>query len=320
MDPDLTVFAKVVEAGSLSAAGRALSISPAMISKRLARLEARLGVRLLHRSTRKLALTSAGATFHADIVGILQALEDAERRLGGVATKPAGPLRVSAPTSFARLYIAPRLHGFLAAYPDVELDLQLGDETVDLLSGQVDVAVRITSAVPASLAAYRLCDCSRLLCASPAYLAEHGTPDTVAALARHRLLAASGQAPWHLVNGKARHVVEARSHVRTNSSEVVRELAISGVGIALRSLWDVSDALADGRLIPILPGWAGPGDLGIFAMHPRMPAIPSKITALVRFLQEELSPPPWQADAATPIVSASLLVGPRGNLASRRRY
>ena len=294
MDADYALFAKVIEAGSLSAAGRSLLISPGMVSKRLARLEARLGVRLLHRTTRKHALSEAGERFHADVIAILQAIREAETRLTGVRDEPRGPLRVSAPTSFGRLHLAPHLHVFLERHPEIELDLDLSDANVDLYTGRVDLAVRITADLPTSLEAHRLGASRRLLCASPAYLERHGVPDTLAALAHHRLLAASGQMPWRLVNGTRRHTVEGRSHVRTNSSEIVRELAISGVGIALRSLWDVGDLLSANRLTPVLPGWGGPSDLGIYAVHPRSPTVPAAVTAFIGFLKEILGAAPWE--------------------------
>lgn len=295
MDPDYALFATVVDHGSLSAAARALRFSPAMVSKRLARLEARLGVRLIHRTTRRLALTEAGERFHADVVAILAAMRDAEARLTGIRDRPSGPLRVSAPTSFGRLHIAPYLHRFLRQYPAVALHLDLTDSAVDLFAGRIDLAIRITARVPASVAAHRLGANRRLLCASPAYLARNGAPDAVGDLARHRLLAADGQSPWRLANSRHSRTVEVDSVVGTNSSELVRELALSGVGIALRSLWDVGDALADGRLVRVLPDWSGPDDLAIYALHPRAATIPAATAAFIAFLRTTLDPPPWDA-------------------------
>ncbi|ARS28853.1 LysR family transcriptional regulator [Sphingomonas sp. KC8] len=295
MDPDYALFARVVEAGSLSAAGRAMLISPAMVSKRLARLEARLGVRLIHRTTRRLALTDAGERFHADVIAILQSIREAEDRITGVRREPAGPLRVSAPTSFGRLHVAPRLGAFLARYPRIELDLNLTDAYVDLLSDRVDLAIRITAHLPASLDGRRLATNRRVLCASPLYLADKDVPHGLSDLAGHRLLAADEQMPWRLVSGRQKRAVDGRSHVRTNSSEIVRELAIAGVGIALRSLWDVEDALADGRLVQILPEWEGSTDLGIYAVYPRAPSRPAALDAFVDFFEHCFDPPPWEA-------------------------
>lgn len=289
LDPDYELFARVVDAGSLSAAARALGISPAMVSKRLARLEERLGVRLVHRTTRRLALTEAGARFHADLATILADVREAEARVTGVSAAPGGPLRVSAPTSFGRLHIAPHLHLFLSRHPAVALEFNLSDGFVDLIGERIDLAVRIAPEIAPGLTAHRLGTSRRLLCAAPAYLERHGAPETIAALPAHRLLAATGQMPWRLVSEGRRASVDRPSAVVTNSSEIVRELALSGVGIALRSLWDVGEALETGALVRVLPEWEGSADVGIYAVHPRAPAVLPAVGAFVAFLREVLT-------------------------------
>lgn len=294
IDPDYALFARVVAGGSIAAAARASNLSPAMASRRLQRLEARLGVRLVQRTTRRLALTPAGERFHADVVAILAAVEAAEARLTGTAAVPAGVLRVSAPTSFGRLHVAPQLHRFLAAYRQVSLTLDLSDAFVDLVADGIDVGVRIAAAVPPGLDAHRLGDSRRVLCASPAYLARAGTPERIGDLSAHRLLAAVGQMPWRLVAGTRRASVDCASHVRTNSSELVRELALSGVGIALRSLWDVGEALRDGALVRVLPEWEGMRDVAIWAVHPRAPIVAPAVRAFVAFLREVVDPAAWE--------------------------
>ncbi|MBN8839735.1 MAG: LysR family transcriptional regulator [Sphingomonadales bacterium] len=289
LDPDYELFARVVDAGSLSAAARALGISPAMVSKRLARLEERLGVRLVHRTTRRLALTEPGARFHADLVAILATMREAEARVTGVRAAPSGPLRVSAPTSFGRLHIAPHLHRFLASHPAVALEFNLSDGFVDLIGERIDLAVRIAPEIASDLVAHRIGTSRRLLCAAPAYLAQHDAPETIAALDDHRLLAATGQMPWRLVSGTRRATVDRPSTVITNSSEIVRELALTGVGIALRSLWDVGETLERGELVRVLPDWEGSADVGIYAVHPRAPSVLPAVTAFIAFLRETLA-------------------------------
>lgn len=295
MDPDYEIFAAIVGEGSLSAAGRRLSISPAMVSKRLARLEHKLGARLLHRSTRRLAPTAQGERLHADLQGIFAAIGEAERRARGGGGAVAGPLRVSAPTSFGRMHLAPHMGVFLDRYPAVDLTLDLSDEFVDLFGARVDVALRISASVPQGLVVRSFGPSERVLCAAPAYLAAHGEPAGVADLADHRLLAASGQLPWRLDGPEGAVAVDGVSHVRTNSSEVVRELALSGAGIALRSLWDVNDALADGRLRRILPDHEGAADISIAAVHLPGASPPAALTAFLDFLDGLYRPvPPWK--------------------------
>lgn len=305
-DSDYALFARIIETGSLSAAARQLLISPAMVSKRLVRLEQRLGVRLVHRTTRKLALTAAGERFHEDVKHILHAIEEAENRLSGVRDEPSGSLRVSAPTSFGRLHIAPHLHRFLEDHPKVELEFDLSDEKIDLYAGHIDLAVRITSEIPANLQAHRLGANRRILCASPTYLDGHGQPVDINALQEHRLLAADGQLPWRLESGDGLRTIEGQSHVRTNSSEIVRELALCGSGIALRSLWDIHMELKAGKLVPLLPEWGAPSDLCVYALHPRTPAITAATTAFVGFLRQVIDPALWDSPVVSNLQTRSL--------------
>lgn len=294
-DPDYRLFAAIVEQGSLSAAGRGLGLSPAATSKRLAGLEARLGTRLIQRTTRKLATSEAGQAFYEDVRAILAASDAAEARVAGRAETPAGPLRVSAPTSFGRLHVAPHLAGFLDAYPQVRVALILDDGYVDLVAERIDVAIRIAPE-PQGLAATLLAPNRRLLCAAPAYLERHGTPATPGGLKRHRLLAASGQSPWRLEGPDGqRRAIEVESVVPTNSSEVVRELALSGVGIALRSTWDVAGDLRAGALVRILPDWQGSTDVGIYAVHARAAPLPAATRAYVAHMLGVYRPvPAWE--------------------------
>lgn len=293
-DPDYALFVTVADHGSLSAAARVLRMSPAMVSKRLQRLEARLGVTLVYRTTRRLALTEAGERLRQDLGPIVAALDEAEARVTGARGIAAGPLRVSAPTSFGRLHVAPHLAGFLAAHPAVALTFDLDDGFVDLLGDRIDCAIRIASDVPATVVSHRLANSRRILCAAPAYLVSEGLPDAIEDLAAHRLLAAAGQMPWRLVSGARAIQVERESHVRTNSSEMVRELALSGVGIALRSLWDIGDALRDGRLVRVLPDWEGSQDVGIYAVHLRSQAVPPALAAFVAFLRRTVDETAWE--------------------------
>ncbi len=293
LDPDYALFARVVAAGSLSAAARDLGISPAMASKRMARLEARLGARLIHRTTRRLALTEQGEGFHRDVLAILAAIEAAEARLRGPDDGLSGPLRLSAPTSFGRMHLAPHLKPFLDRHPGIQLTLDLSDGFSDLIAEKIDLAIRISAGVAPGLDARRLATSRRILCAAPAYLEIHGAPAGLSDLANHRLLAAEGQLPWRLTTGKRQIEVAGVSHVRTNSSEVVRELALSGLGVALRSLWDVSEELASGRLVRVLPEIEGAADVGIHAVRPR--GEPSAaVAALTDFIAGLYAPAPWE--------------------------
>lgn len=295
MDPDYSLFAEIVAAGSLSAAARRLRISPAMVSKRLARLEARLGVQLAHRTTRRLVTTAAGAQFHRDIITILADLRAAEARVSGIR-EPAGRLRISAPTSFGRLHVAPHLHDFMRAHPRVSLEINLSDTFADLPGERIDVAIRIAAGIPTGLTAHRLAANRRFLCAAPACLDRYGKPQTLAALADYPLLAATAQLPWRLEGPGGLRLFPGESAVTTNSSEVVRELALAGAGVALRSAWDVAEDLRSGRLRRILPDWEGATDVAIHAVHPRTGLVPAAVAAFIAHLRNCYSAtPPWEA-------------------------
>lgn len=295
MQPDYALFVAVVDAGSLSAAARALRLSPAMVSKRLSRLEQRLGSQLIRRTTRRLTLTEVGESFYERVVAILAAARDAEAMVAGRASTPAGRLRISAPTSFGRMHLAPRLCEFLDAHPAIQLELDLTDSFVDLFAERIDVAVRIAAPPDGSLSAVRLAANRRVLCAAPRYIERWGEPRGLADLRRHRLLAATGQLPWKLEGPQGACTVEGESHVRTNSSEVVRELTLSGAGIALRSTWDVAQDLRAGRLVRILTRYEGASNIGVYAVRPRSEFVAPNVRAFIGFLERLWSPvAPWE--------------------------
>lgn len=287
-DPDYDLFLAIVEAGSISAAARARGMSTAALSKRLARLEERLCARLVHRTTRRLALTPAGQDLQDALLPLRTSLNAAEERISGRHTLVGGLLRITAPTSFGRMHVVPCLPAFLARNPDVELSIDLSDEFADLLDGSCDLAIRIGARIGAGLIGPRLGTSHRVLCAAPSYLAAFGEPASLGDLAGHRLLATTSQLPWQLDGPDGTVTHQGDSHIRTNSSEVVRELALGGCGIALRSLWDVGDALTQGALRRVLPRYQGSQDVGIFAVHAPTPAVPARLRALIDHLAAHL--------------------------------
>ncbi len=291
---DYEVFDAIVRAGSLSEVARNRGVSNAMISKRLARLEARLGTKLIQRTTRRLAITEDGEALHRRIMPAIAAIREAEASVADADARLAGKLRVSAPTSFGRLHIAPRLLAFLDAYPRLELDLELDDSFVDLVGARFDLAIRIGRMPESNLVVRKLAPNTRVLCASPGYIARAGAPESLRALADHRLLAAHGQLPWRLEGPEGMVTVSGSSWVRTNSSEVVRELALADGGVALRSTWDVADQLRSGELVRVLPGYIGASNVTIYAAYPRSDFVPPHVKAFVQYLSEEFLPaPPW---------------------------
>jgi DNA-binding transcriptional LysR family regulator len=290
------MFVRIIETGSLSATARELRLAPAQVSRRLAHLESRLGARLIERTTRRIALTDVGRQFFESVRPILDSVSDAEAAVSGRSTSARGMLQISAPTSFGRKHLAPHLKRFLDAHPDLTLQLNLSDLFVDLEAEGVDVALRIAVIDERDETVVRLADNRRVLCASPAYIAEHGEPLTLHELSRHRLLAADNQSPWRLATPMGSVLYRVRSFVRTNSSEVMRELIVAGVGIGLRSIWDVSEELADGRLKVVLPDHSGATNVGIYGIRSPRRANAAGIDAFIAFLRELYGPtPPWEA-------------------------
>lgn len=289
---ELDIFARTVTAGSMSAAGRELGLSPPVVSKRIKSLEERLGTRLLQRTTRQLALTESGKGFYERVVAILASVDEAEAWVSRRAAAARGTLRVTAPTSFGRMHIAPHLVDFLAAYPEITLDLSLSDSFVDIVAEGYDLAIRIADLQDSSLVAKRLAPSHRVLCAAPGYLAARGRPQRLADLAGHSLLVHNAD-QWRLDGPQGPATVKVESAVRTNSSEVIREAVLAGLGIALRSTWDVGPEIDSGRLKIVLPDWRASARVAVHAVYPSRRHLAHKVRVFMDFLGERFGSPPY---------------------------
>lgn len=290
---DLEIFARVVSAGSMSAAGRELGLSPAVVSKRLRRLEDRLGTRLMQRTTRQISLTEAGQGFYERVVAILAGIEEAEAFVSRRSALAHGVLKVSAPTSFGRMHIAPHINAFMQANPDLGVNLMLRDEFVDIVGDGYDLAIRIAELSDSSLVARKLAPVRRILVASPDYLKRHGTPQTIEDLDRHICLAPHNNDTWKLEGPQGQMVHRPLGPLQTNSSEVVREAVIGGVGIALRSTWDIGAELADGRLVQVLPAYEGSRNVAIHAVYASRRFLPAKVRLFIDYLADLYGPTPY---------------------------
>ncbi|MFD1695347.1 LysR family transcriptional regulator [Roseibium aestuarii] len=291
---DMEIYARVISAGSMSAAGREMNLSPAVVSKRIRRLEERLGTRLLQRTTRQIAMTESGQGFYERVIAILASVEEAEAYVADGAAQARGTLKVAAPTSFGRLHIAPHLAKFFKANPDLGVNLDLEDSFVDIVGEGYDLAIRIAELSDSSLVARRLAPVHRILCASPAYLQRHGEPQSIADLMEnHICLAAANQDPWRLVGPEGQVTIRTQAPIRTNSSEVVRECVLAGVGIALRSTWDIGPELRDGKLKVVLPEYRASSKVGLFAVYPSRRFLAAKVRVFIDFLATLYGPDPY---------------------------
>ena len=292
---EMAVFAKVVASGSLSAAARDLGLSTAVVSRRLAALESRLGVRLVNRTTRRLALTDEGAAYHEACARILAEIEDADAAATARRVEPQGVLKVALPASFGHKHIAPLVPPFAERYPRIQLVFSLSDRTVNMIEEGYDLAIRIGALEDSSLAARKLAPNRRVVCASPEYLRLHGTPQTPEELTRHNCLTTTDlQMNWEYKgpDGK-RGSVRVSGHYACDNWEVLREWALAGLGIALKSTWDVRLQLEGGLLVPILPGYDFGTDVAIYAVYPHRRYLPAKTRVFIDYLAESFGPEPY---------------------------
>lgn len=265
---DLDIFARVARTANMSAAGREMGLSPAVVSKRISLLEERLGARLFQRTTRHLTLTETGEGYFKRVVDILSLIEEAEDFVSRRNTRPRGILKVTAPTAFSRLHIAPHLPEFLSRYADIELEMHLTDNFVDIIRDGFDVAIRIGELRDSSLVARKLAPDTRVICASPKYLADAGEPKSLADLEKHNCLLAGAQDVWRLEGPEGQVQARVRGNIRSNSGEFVRNALLSGLGLALRSTWDIGAELESGDLQVVMPKYRGSSAVGIFAVYP----------------------------------------------------
>lgn len=305
---EMAAFVRVVEAGTFTGAAQRLGWSKSMVSRRIAELEDRLGARLLNRTTRRLSLTEAGDAYYRRCARILAEIDDAEDEIARLSAEPRGTLRVNAPMSFGTQHLAPAIAGFVGRYPQVRIDLTLDDRFVDLIDDGVDVAVRIGVLADSSLIARRLAPSHVVLCASPAYLARRGVPERPADLAAHDCLLYSNAVSvdqWQFPGADgAAETVRVRGPMVANNGDVLREVAIAGLGIARLPTFIVADALADGRLRPLLCRHRLP-ETPIHAVYPHSRHLSTKVRAFVDFLAERFGPDPyWDTSLASAVGDA----------------
>jgi len=283
-------FVNVATRGSLSAAARLEDVTPAIIGRRLDALEARLGVKLMIRTTRKLTLTFEGQAFLEDCQRVLNDLANAEAAvsLGGV--KASGQLRVSAPSGFGRRHVAPLVAGFMATNAEVTVNLDLSDRLVDLVNENIDCAVRIGELTDSSLISVRLGEMRRMVVASPAYLVAHGVPRAPADLAGHNCLSLGQQRGWVFRDPESGTVdtVKVGGSFECNDGAVLHEWALAGKGLAWRSLWEVGQDLNEGRLTSVLDAWQAP-PMGIYAVFPQRRHLPLRVRLFIDLLKDTYS-------------------------------
>jgi DNA-binding transcriptional LysR family regulator len=283
----ISTFVDVAAKGSLSAAARAEGIAPAMIGRRLDALEERLGVKLLQRTTRKIALTNEGLAFLEDCQRILAELENAESAVSERSARASGHLLISAPAGFGRQHVAPLLPSFLSEHRDVTVTLNLNDRVVDLIGEGIDVAIRIAALSDSNLIGVKLADNKRVVVASPAYIKRHGAPRSLDDLAKHNCLAISSegsQRGWTFRQNGKNVTLKVAGNMVCNDGAVLHDWALAGKGLAWRSMWEVGTAIESGELVTVLDEFAAPGN-DIYAVFAQRRHLPLRIRAFVDFLR-----------------------------------
>jgi DNA-binding transcriptional LysR family regulator len=297
----MAAFVRAVERGGFSSAARELGLTPSAISKLVTRMEDRLGVRLINRTTRRLALTPEGEAFFHRAQRILADIEEAENEVARFRERPSGKLRINVGTAFGGYQFVPAMPEFLARYPEIEVELTMTDRIVDLMEEGADVGIRSGTLIDSSLVARRICDMERVICASPAYLKKHGTPRKPADLANHNclVLAASPQFhQWPFDYADGTRNVEVTGNVTATNAETLVQLAIMGLGIIRLADVIVGDAIAKGLLKPVLADVHHVEPLPLYAVFPHGRHRSPRVAALVDFLVEKFADAPWRVRKA----------------------
>lgn len=291
----MAFFSLLVRTGSFSATAREQGVTTPAVSKRLAQMEARLGVQLLHRTTRRIGLTPEGDIYLAHARRILADIDDMEQLLSSSLAAPKGLLRVNATLGFGRSHIAPLISDFARRYPEVQVQLQLTVNPPPLSEDAFDVCIRFGEPPDARVIARRIAANRRLLCAAPAYLARHGTPQVPNDLTQHNCIGIrqgdEAYGIWRLTSGKRTETVKVRGSLSTNDGEIAVNWALAGHGILMRAEWDIAKYLRSGRLRQVLENWQTPA-ADIHAVYPQRLQTAARVRAFVDFVVAELAPLP----------------------------
>lgn len=299
---DLVLFIRTVELGSLSAAGRDLRISPAVASSRIQRLESQLGQRILNRTTRQINLTPDGETFFEHCLIILKQVDAAQDAVSARRDKPAGVLKVSAPTAFAKLHIAPYIPDFVEKYPDIRVSLVVSDRITNFMEEKIDLAIRIAELKDSSFIVRKLAENIRVLCAAPEYLKTAPRLNTPEDLKDHNCLLlrfpGSQQFQWRLITKSGEELTPSVSgNMDSDNGEVLTDWCRMGKGIALKSMWEVGEDIATGRLVQVLPEYALPSHT-VHSLYPHALFLPPRVRVFIDYLADTIGKQPYWEKAS----------------------
>ncbi|MGD1332587.1 LysR family transcriptional regulator [Vibrio harveyi] len=295
----LKLFVRLASTHNISMAGQELGLSPAVASAHINKLEEGLGVRLVHRTTRKVSLTEEGQAFLPHAEEVLATVEAARGAVGVGHKAPTGTLRVTASASFGRLHLVPALKGFMAKYPELTIDFRFSDSIIDMVEGGFDVAVRLAELKDSSLVARKLAPDRRIVVASPEYLAQHGTPLSPEELVNHECVTLAGLENWVFETPEGQYSMRASGSFRTDNGDAMRDACIDGLGVSINSIWSVYKQLQKGELVEILQDYPLVMNASIWAVYPSSRLIAPKVRAFIDYFAEYYGQPPyWELELA----------------------
>jgi DNA-binding transcriptional LysR family regulator len=294
---EMAAFVRVVDSKGFSAAAGGLGLSPSAVSKLVTRLETRLGVRLLQRTTRALHLTAEGEAFYAAARRIVSEIETLEDQVQGQRDTPHGLLRVTTSVAFSTHQLAPVILEFMARHPAVQLELLPTDRVIDMVEEGVDIAIRIGRLADTSFMARKIGEDKRLICAAPSYLARHGTPRRPEELAKHNCIVSRDRPHlnrWQFRIDSEIREIEVEGRVAISEGEMQMQLAVQGIGIVRLTRLTMAQAIRDSALVPLLDEFSADEPVPIHAVYPHRRHLAPKVPAFVNFLIEKFTPPPWE--------------------------
>ncbi|OLQ94570.1 LysR family transcriptional regulator [Vibrio ponticus] len=289
----LKLFVRLASTHNISMAGQELGLSPAVASAHINKLEEGLGVRLVHRTTRKVSLTQEGEAFLPHAEDVLASVDAAKGAIGVGQASPSGTLRVTTPASFGRMHLMPALKNFLQAYPELSVDLRFSDSVLDLVEGGFDVAIRISELKDSSLVAKKIAGDPRIVCASPEYLAKYGTPQHPSELTEHNCVLLMGMDHWSFETPQGVVAIKAKGSIRVDNGDAMRDATTDGLGISINSKWSVYRELASGKLVQILQDYPLTSNAAIWAVYPSSRLMAPKVRAFIDYFADFYGNPPY---------------------------
>lgn len=287
------LFVRIAALHNISAAGKELGLSAAVASTYINKLEDYLGVRLIHRTTRKVSLTEEGSSFLPHAEDVLASVEAAYAAVGAGITKPTGTLRVTAPASFGRLHLLPGLKGFLDKYPELTVDFRFSDSIVDMVQGGYDIAIRDAELQDSSLVARKLATDHRVLCASPEYIAKYGAPSDPEDLKNHQCAVLTGLDNWSFKTDKGNTSIKVKGRFKTDNGDAVREACVAGLGITINSTWSAYKELNAGTLVKVLEDFPLESNTAIWAVYPTSRLVAPKVRAFIDYYSDFFGEVPY---------------------------